>query len=420
MEREKKLIVLYIITKSNFGGAQRYVYDLATNLPKKDFEPLVAFGGNGGLKDKLEESGIQTITIPELKRDIGILKEVRALAHIIKIIWRVRPDLVHLNSSKIGVLGALATRLYNIVTSLQFIVSSFKSKILNSPLQTKNYKLKTIFTAHGWAFKEKRSPIVKKIIGHISWLTIALCDVTIVVSKDDRKKVGKFIFVQKKIKLVHNGIGPQSFMERTAARKILAEKAGWPDPDQRLWIGSIAELHKNKGIDYALKAFGELTNHNPETGTAPEEVAYVIIGEGEERKSLESAITQEKLIGRAALMGEYPNAASLLYAFDIFLLPSLKEGLPYALLEAGAAGLPVIATNVGGVPEIIDDMKSGIVIKEKRPKEITEALAFLIAYKEKRKEFGEKLKKTVAEKFTLERMVTETIILYKELPKPNM
>ena len=113
------------------------------------------------------------------------------------------------------------------------------------------------------------------------------------------------------------------------------------------------------------------------------------------------------------LIGEYLNAASLLYAFDIFLLPSLKEGLPYALLEAGVAGLPVIATNVGGVPEIIEDMKSGIIIKEKRPKEIEEALKFLIDHPEKRKEFGEQLQKTVVQNFTLERMVKETVALYK-------
>lgn len=408
---------MYIITKSNWGGAGRYVYDMATHVPKDAFEPVVALGGSGVLKQKLEAEGVETLTIPDLERDIGIIKEIKALRNIFKIIKEVKPDVIHLNSSKVGILGALAARLYNIYIFLWELLNPTRPNVPESARYGREPSTlnpsRIVFTAHGWAFKEKRSLMVKKIIGYISWLTIALCHVTIVVSKDDRKKVGKFVFVQQKIKLVHNGIGPQAFMERAAARKILAEKAGWPALGQRLWIGSIAELHKNKGIDYALKAFGELTKRSPENAEESSEVAYIIIGEGEERKNLESSVAQEKLKGKAALIGEYRNASTLLRAFDIFLLPSLKEGLPYALLEAGAAGLPAIATNVGGVSEIIDDMKSGIVIKEKRQKEITEALAFLVTHDEKRKEFGDRLAKTVMENFTLERMVKETVDVYK-------
>lgn len=411
MERAKRLKILHIITKSNLGGAQRYVYDLATNLPKNEFEPLVAFGGNGQLKNKLEEAGIPTISIPELERDIGVFKEFRVFADLIKIIRNVKPDLVHLNSSKIGILGALAVRLCNFFLKL----STFNFSRFAGSRGAGQLGIKVVFTAHGWAFKEKRRLIIRKIISGISWLTIALCHVTIVVSKDDREKSGDFLFVQGKIKLVHNGIGPQVFLERNEARKILAEKAGWPADDQRLWIGSVAELHKNKGIDYALKAFGELTKQRPEDGQNSSEIAYLIIGGGEEKSKLQSIIQEERLTIEAALIGEYAGAVKLLHAFDIFLLSSLKEGLPYALLEAGAAGLPIIATNVGGVPEIINDMKSGIVIKEKRPKEITEAIYFLINHEEKRKEFGEQLQKTVTENFTLERMVRETVGIYKNL-----
>lgn len=402
MAQKSKLKILYIITKSNFGGAQRYVYDLATNLPKDKFEPLVAFGGNGQLKNKLEEAGIPTISILGLQRDIGVFKELQVFTSLLKIIRDVKPDLVHLNSSKVGILGALAVRVYNL---------SLKLSTFNFSLST----CKVIFTAHGWAFKEKRRAMVKKIISYISWLTVFLSHNTIVVSKDDRDRVKNFLFVQKKIKLVQNGIGPQTFLDRIEARKILAEKAGWPANDRRLWVGSIAELHKNKGIEYALRAFSELTKkHAAENKENCEEAAYLVIGGGEERQRLQSVIQEEHVAGKAALVGEYIGAAKLLRAFDIFLLPSLKEGLPYALLEAGAAGLPAIATNVGGVSEIIDDMKSGIVIREKRTREIAEALDFLISHEEKRKEFGDSLAKTVAEKFTLERMVRETIGVYNK------
>ena len=116
---------------------------------------------------------------------------------------------------------------------------------------------------------------------------------------------------------------------------------------------------------------------------------------------MESAIAREGLQNTVFLAGEYPGVADFFKVFDIFFLPSLKEGLPYALLEAGAAGLPIIATNVGGVTEVIEDMRTGIVIKEKRSKEIAEAVTFLIKHEHKRKEFGERILETVQKEYTL-------------------
>ena len=140
---EEKLKILFIITKSNFGGAQRYVYDIATHLPKDKFEATVALGGSGVLKDKLEATGIRTIALPDLERDISVVKEWRAFVNIFKAIKETEPDIVHLNSSKAGALGALAARLYNLFL-----------KLSKRDLQL---GIKIIFTAHGWAFKEKRN-----------------------------------------------------------------------------------------------------------------------------------------------------------------------------------------------------------------------------------------------------------------------
>lgn len=393
----KKLKILFIITKSNFGGAQRYVYDLATNIRNKGFEPSVAFGGNSQLKEKLEEAGIATISIPKLERDIGILKEFRVFFDLVKIIRGVQPDLVHLNSSKIGILGALACRLYNLPHALYTSRFTLHAKI--------------IFTAHGWAFKEKRPVLFRKIIEYISWLTIALCHVTIVVSEDDRVKIANFIFVQSKIKLVRNGLKIPNFKTKLEARVLIQEKIGTPI-DNALWVGTIAELHKNKGLEYAIAAIAELVLKDNTKKSSDDGPTYIIIGNGEERENLETVVKNENLTGKVFFTKEIPKAAELLKAFDIALIPSLKEGLPYVLLEAGAAGLPVIATNVGGIPEVIEDMKSGIVIKAKRSKEISDALTFLITHEDKRKEFGDRLEKTVAEKFTLERMIQETVVIY--------
>jgi len=405
MEPKKRRKILYIITKSNLGGAQRYVYDIATNLPNDEFEPVVALGGNGPLREKLKLAGIETIHIPFLERDLGIFKELPAFVAITQIIWKLKPEIVHLNSSKAGGLGALAARMCNFLIRL--------SHLLNPKHYTLNPS-RIIFTAHGWAFKEKRGTVVKKIIEYSSWLTIFLCHKTIVVSADDMEKVKNFLFVQPKIKLIHNGIGKQTFLEKTEARKIIAEKIGQRLNDKEFWIGTVAELHKNKGLEYAITAIKTITQES--TGNQQNNIgnpAYVIIGGGEERKNLEKITSENNLTNTVFFTGEYPDGSELLKAFDLFILPSLKEGLPYSVLESGSAGLPTIATNVGGVSEVIEDMKSGIVIKARRPKEISDAITFLFAHKEKMEEFGNQLKKTVEEKYTLERMIKETVSLYR-------
>ena len=129
--------VLFLITKSNFGGAQRYVYDLATTLDAEKFEVVVALGGKGPLASLLEHAGIRTITIESLTRDISIKNELRFTFELWKIIHTERPHILHVNSSKAGAVGTLLGRV------------AFVPRVL--------------FTAHGWAFNEDR-PWWQKII----------------------------------------------------------------------------------------------------------------------------------------------------------------------------------------------------------------------------------------------------------------
>jgi glycosyltransferase involved in cell wall biosynthesis len=113
------------------------------------------------------------------------------------------------------------------------------------------------------------------------------------------------------------------------------------------------------------------------------------------------------------LVGQKENARTFLSAFDLFILPSIKEGLPYCILEAGVVGLPVIATNVGGINEIITDMETGILIRPADSKEISNALKFFIQNPEKIAEFGGKLKKRISEEFSLEKMIEKTMAVYE-------
>lgn len=374
MEKMKqKTKILYVITKSNWGGAQRYVYDLATGLPDT-FEAVVALGGDGPLKIRLEDAGIRTISLPFLARDVKLFSDLLVLTNLISLFKKERPDIVHLNSSKIGGLGALAGK----ISGIQNI----------------------IFTAHGWAFREERPELQKMVIKFISWITILWSHSVITVSERDCREGLAFPFTNKKIILIHNGIPETDLLEKSAAQKILHEK----NAGKSLWVGTIGELHKNKGHKYAVEAMAAIqSKHN---------VQFFIIGEGEERLTLEKTINDLGLQSDVILLGNRADAVTLLPAFDIFLFPSVKEGLPYTVLEAGLAGLPVIASAVGGIPEVITDMESGILVRPKSSEEIVKAFDFLLSHKKEALNFGKKLHSNVKKNFSLKKMLRETISVY--------
>ena len=298
-----KIKVLYLVTKSNWGGAQRYVYDLATHLGSgtPSAEAVVACGGEGLLVRKLGEKKIRVIPLPDAQRDIAIFKEIKLLIQLFKIVKSEKPDVLHVNSSKLAGLGAF----------IGFVT-----------------RTRTIFTVHGWPFNEDRPWWQRLLIYKFSWLTSFFSDITITITQSDFAQGKRMPFVGHKMRMIHNAIEQIDFYSRDEARK----KLGLDESD--FVVGSIGELHKNKGFIYLAKAAEHLPN-----------AKFVIMGEGEERNSLDKT--------KLRLLGQVPDASRYLKAFDIFVLPSLKEGLPYVLLEASQARLPVVASNVGGIIDIV-------------------------------------------------------------------
>jgi glycosyltransferase involved in cell wall biosynthesis len=373
--------ILYLITKSNFGGAQKYVFELACGAVKENFAVSVALGGEGILKDKLLEKGIRVISLPSLKRDLAFGLDVKNFLQLIKIFKEESPDIIHLNSSKIGFLGALAGQLHNI-------------------LQKK--KIKIIFTGHGWAFNENRNWFSRKAILFAHWLTILLCDITIAVSEKTKNDIARLPFVSKKIRVIYNGIDEIDFKNGFEARQFLGKNIS-----ENVWIGSIAELHKNKGLDFLIEAFSKIANSYPDT-------TLVIIGEGEERKKLEEQISKLGLTAKIHLLGNVPDAKIYLKAFDIFMLTSRTEALPYAILEAGLAGLPIVASRAGGIPEIIEEEKNGLLVKVGNIKEISKKIEGLLGNPEKRESLGNSLKQKILIKFSTEEMFEKTFNIYNK------
>ncbi len=370
--------VLFLITKSNWGGAQRYVYDLATGLPAGEFETVVAVGGNGPLGAKLQAAHCRVVPIPSLTRDISPTKEWSAFRDIQKIVRRERPDILHVNSSKAGILGALAGRLGGV------------------PL--------IIFTAHGWAFNESRPGWQKLLLKILHWLTVLLSHQTIAVSNQVKMQMN-WPLVQHKIVVIHNGRAIDDLLSYDEGRTFVIRK----EPRLRnfqndFWTMTIAELHPVKRHEAVIEVMKKLAD-------AGVNIRHLIIGDGETREMLRTQIDALGLQEHVFLLGRIDEASRYLRAADLFVLASRSEGLPYVLIEALQAGVPIVATKVGGIPEVVEDGVSGILTEPLDNKALFEAIFSLVQSETKRQELAQNAQKRALE-FSLEKTLERTLSLY--------
>ena len=378
-ETRKK--ILYVITKSNFGGAQRYVFELATSLPKDQYDVAVACGGNGILTEKLHAAGIPVYTIKNFERDIDIWKEIKSLFELKKIIHTMRPDIVHLNSSKAGGSGA------------------FVARIMHVP--------HIVFTAHGWPFHEQRGVIWRTLVWILSWITTLLAHTVIVVSRYDMTHA-HMPFTRRKIHHIPTALPPITFTERTTTRRELFNEETLKLHAHDLFAVSTGEHTPNKNLQSLLWA---VKTHNE---TQTQKIFLTLMSDGEERPLLEAYVRANHMEDMVHFTGFVDNARTYLKAFDMFVLPSLKEGMPYGLLEAGAAGLAAIASNVGGIPEIIEHGVHGLLIEPNTISSISTALATLGADPQLRTKFGQSLETKILTQFTLNSMLEKTTKLYED------
>ena len=374
--------ILYVITKSNWGGAQRHIFDLATAMKARGDVPVVALGGDGLLRKKLEDSGIKTHAISTLGRDVALTKDAGSFREIFSIIRREKPDILHLHSPKAAGLGALAGRLLGI----------------------KNI----IYTVHGWAFNEDRPFYQKAFIAKLSWFTMMLSHKIILLSDHELKQTrALFPFVKNKLTLIPLGMRAPTFMSVDGAKQTLAKHIGidFAEFNKKIVIGTIAELHPNKGLNYLIDAFARVCDGRTD-------IISIIIGDGDLLSELHMQIKEKGLEGRVFLAGYMENASQYLKAFSMFVLPSVKEGLPYVILEAGSASLPVVATTVGGIPEIIEDMKSGVLIQPKNSSELAHAISYIIEHHNLAKQYGNSLHEVISQKFSIEKMLKAVEEIY--------
>ncbi len=388
---DRKTKILYLITKSNWGGAQKHVFDLASNLPNDQFEVIVAAGGtgekgagSGQLVNKLQEKNIRTSIISSFTRDIFLFNELQAFWQVKKVLQRERPDVLHVNSSKAAGVGGFVGRI----------------------LGVRNI----IYTVHGWPFNEKRSAISRALIYFFSWLTCFLVHKVIVINQTNFEQGKRMWIVGRKMHLIYNGVAPISFLDKTEAREKLSETTSHNFSDTDLIVGTIAELHPNKNLDTLIRS---ITKDSP--------WQLLIIGDGQEKVNLQKLIQELGLENKVFLTGFLPSASTYLKAFDAFALVSKKEGLPYVILEAGHAGLPVIGSDIPGIRAIISSPDLGIITSPATPETITTALQKLtdptlrLHPGVEGQTLGKNLQTKIQTEFSIEKMMKETKLLYTNL-----
>ena len=370
--------ILYIITKSDIGGAQKYVNDLTDNLNQNQFDAKILYGGK-------DLKWLSNKTYPVLL----FFNDWLAILELIKTYKKEQPDIIHLNSSKAGVLGSIAAKIYKV----------------------KSPPPKVVFTAHGWVFNPTNALSLPARWFYILLHKFAALfqDKIICVSEYDYNLALRHrIAPKEKLVMIHNGIDPNiKFLDKETAKKEITKKL--PASDFRLsttkpWIGSIGRLVKEKNYETLISAAVLVPN-----------AYFFIIGSGPESNSLKVESRKSKVNNQFFFIDPTGNDAQYLKAFDIFTMSSIKEGLPYILLEAMAAKLPIVVTEAGGIPEMIKNHENGLMVSQKNPALLAKTIQGLLSNQNIAKELGESAGLAIQKKFNLNKMLSETSSLYSGL-----
>jgi len=374
--------ILYLITQAELGGAQVYIKDLAIHF-KNTHEIVIASGeqtDDSWLKRECSKNDIKFIALKHVKREICPSQDLLAVFEIRKIIKKEKPDIIHLNSSKISILGSIA-----------------------------NIKLrsKVIYTIHGWVFNEILSNFKKSFYISIEKITAKLKDHLICVSEHDYKTaIDKKICPKNKLTIVHNGINLKYSLSKNDARlKLSSLKPEAEINENDFLLGSIGNLYKNKGYEFLLGATKILLDNGIN-------IKQIIIGTGEEKENLEDEISQLRLKKDIFIISDIEKASQYLKAFDVYVCSSIKEGLSYTIIEAMLSELPIIATKVGGNGELISDKETGILTKSKNSKDLAKAILKLKNNPELAKKLASNAKIKAQNDFSLEQMIKKTNKIY--------
>ena len=362
------LRIVYIITKASpIGGAQIHVRDLAAAVAAQGHAPTVITSGSGTFIEDLRTLGIPVVLLPHLTTPIRPLKDLRALREIHAALAGLRPDLIAAHSSKAGILARLAGR---------------------------RLRVPVVFTVHGWAFTPGVPPLEAALYRRAERLVGPLASRIITVSEYDRRLgLDARIAPSDRLITVHNGmpdVGPafRAHPSQSPVRLVMVARYG-PQKDHPTLLRALASLRQHAW---------ELD----------------LIGDGPGMGETEALARELGLNGRVHFLGQRSDVEQRLAASQVALLVTNWEGFPLSILEAMRAGLPVVASDVGGVAESVRDGESGYLVPRADVTQLRDRIERLLTDPGLRARLGASGRERFVRDFTLDVSVARTLAVYRD------
>jgi len=376
--RERPVRVLHLITDSGTGGAEKILYELVTRIDRSRFDcRVVVMKKPGTMAERMTGSGVEVMSLG-LPKDTSIkyiLELPSAGTRLYRELKRWKPDILHCWLFQANMLGRVVGK----ITGVPTIISGLRVTEMEKNIQYP----------------------IDRLTSGMTDLYLAVCEA---VADHYRKNLS---VIGKKMRVIRNGIDPTPYREQDRGRQ--RKELGLSENE--IALGAMGRLHRQKGFDLLINAMAKVQETHPKA-------VLLIAGEGPQRGDLEKMAAPSG--DRVRLVGEQ-KAEEFLAALDIFVLPSRWEGMPNAVLEAMASGLPVVASRVGGTPEIVSESnarteaESGILVPPDDIDALAGALNELISSPERREKIGESARSRAEKLFSVKKMVEEYEALYEEL-----
>jgi len=383
----KKIKVAQVITRLDWGGSPDIFRILCSLLDPQVFDVQIITGPTEHPSKKtaafLEKFSGRVTVLPHLKRNIDPAKDVVTLIQMYRLFRKERFDIVHTHTAKAGALGRLAAWICKVPA--------------------------IVHTPHGHTFYGYFNPVlnralitVEKLLARITGRIIALTE----LEKNDflRYKVG----TPEKIAVIYQGLELEVFFTAGADKARIRKELGIAPDD--FVVGMIGRLEPIKGIHYLIQGAREILK---ESG----KVKFIVCGEGSLRQNLTRDCFERGLADKFIFTGWRENTREILSLFDVLVLPSLNEAVGMVLIEAQACGIPVVATRVGGIPEVVKDNQSGILVEARDSLSLAKAIRRLVKDASLRQTMGAWGREWVKGKFSAKEMADKTTQLYTGLLK---
>ncbi len=378
--------VVRFVARLNVGGPAIHTILLTKFLSTSRFDSTLITGQisptEGDMSYFAEEHGVVPQIIPELGREIQWRRDLIALWKMFRLLRKLRPTIVHTHTAKAGMLGRLAAKL----AGVPCIVHTF----------------------HGHVFHSYFSPRKTRIFLEIERVLAHWTDAIITLSPAQRAEILSYrIGTPDKVQAIGLGLELQKFV---ACKKLRGKIRRELDiADETPLVGLIARLVPIKGLHYFLEAAASVLKHIPHA-------QFVIAGDGELREELEQLTRHLNILNNVHFLGFRRDLPEIYADLDLTVLSSLNEGLPVALIEAMASGTPVVSTDVGGVGDLIQPERSGILVPAKNSEALAAGIGNALALSpKKRREMGLSAQRSVYPKYHIDTLIHNIATLYENI-----